>query len=84
MVDPKTIYGTNETQHIQYGEAKISIGIDGTVFVDYPNTPKIVSKFSQGKYYNSSRELVSDGTRYRAHYKKGELKGAIADAEVIL
>lgn len=84
MVDMKTIHGMNETQYIIYGRATISIGVDGSIYVDYPNEPEIMEKFSHGIYHSSHWELVSDRKRYRAYYRNGDLKGAIADAEAIL
>lgn len=75
----------HETTYIDYLGTKVTYAKDGTAFVDYPNnvqTKQLVD--NQVAKNNTTRELLSDPSRYRVYYPKNSLGQLFTDIEAIM
>lgn len=74
------------TSYIVYLRVKATLAKDGTSFADYPNEPDIVEKVDKqvAPNKNTTRELLSDSSRYRVYYPKNSMAQLFADIEAVM
>lgn len=74
-----------QTTYIDYLGVQVTFATNGTAFADYPNKTKIVTNVNNQVNDNTTtRQLLSDKSRYRVYYQKNSLAQLFTDIEAVM